>query len=406
MADSCIVYLYKASGLKDGEVAVDFTDQSELDKFTEIFHPGKRNLEGNTWLKLRGVCYNVVTAGITGVFDNQERQGRLDALQEGYYTLNLSALKSAGAKSQRVYSSLRFAYSIKVPAGVQALLPEITTKLPTFVSPDWPTLDIPVTDDFDQLVVHNVGNSNFHELRKDDVVRVVYDHGCTCIGKLAPKHIAKKAQKHYSSQTQKPLLVISHWDMDHVNMLSRYSASKLKDSFCAVVFPNLFFSEFSKRQYNRLVASGIGRYPVTVYSFKHTPRVKLIGSKTSLLNKFVMYCGVTDKDKCTTNYCCIGIIATGNNGRKAVLPGDQFYSEVISYVNSCDFFVVPHHGSFHSLDGTKNIKMIPLVRCKAILSSAGKRYGLPDPQIIKLFTSKGVCCDYTKGKALPIIELI
>lgn len=168
------------------------------------------------------------------------------------------------------------------------------------------------------LKVRDVGQANWNELLEGQRVRIVYDLG-------APLRAGKNEVKNYFEQRRKdyvrdkPVLVISHWDMDHIHCLRYLDSSDISDCFSQIICLNNLKSMTSKRLCRMLKTALLGRVScLNPYSRKSRMHLCKRVSNISL------YKGPKSRN---INYAGLCLFVRGNQ-KSAVFTGDLKLSQV------------------------------------------------------------------------------
>ena len=114
-----------------------------------------------------------------------------------------------------------------------------------------------ISNDNLYLFVKNVGQGNWNELRSENDVKVLYDAGTEI------RADETEVRKIFDSRKNdlilsKPVLVISHWDKDHIHCLKYLSINDIKNCFSKVVCPDFPSSVTSTRLINNFI-DALGR---------------------------------------------------------------------------------------------------------------------------------------------------
>lgn len=240
------------------------------------------------------------------------------------------------------------------------------------------------------IVVNDVGQANWNEIRFDDQVKIVYDIGAPL---KAPKNKIKKLLAYCNNYSQsKPLLIISHWDLDHYHCLICINDNELR-MFCGVIFPNMVKSLTSQRVAWRLIRS-LGRNNVSCvnnpprsrkkpYPFPHMLRI---------VGPFAIF--ICERSR-NINYSGI-IFSTNGHECNVVCSGDSTLSQasdVLLKHISCDnnisghILVVPHHGGYYTNENYRYYRLPNgIVGKEGIISvdENDNNYGHPNDRTIRL----------------------
>lgn len=206
----------------------------------------------------------------------------------------------------------------------------------------------------------------------DNQYSVIYDFGASIYFKEEDyKNIINKISATQPSET-KPVLLISHWDIDHYSILNSMDDKTIDDFFDCIIAPNYYTSLTATRLVERL---GKGS------------KVALIERKEGKTSDlFKVYSGgkidiwIGSKRK-NMNKTGLAVNIYGKSG-SMLCTGDHSYGQVWGYMleavnNKCSGkkvnMCVPHHGGNAGVIKTsKNAKA-----CRAIVSTGKNCYGHP-----------------------------
>ena len=200
-----------------------------------------------------------------------------------------------------------------------------------------------------QFRVNNVSQANWNEVLNDEKVLLVYDIG-------APIH-AKKSEvrqyiNNYSSNyaKDKPVLILSHWDIDHYHCLLEMTEVEIRNKFKRFIFPDKFKSCTSLRAYS-MMEQALGVSNINCIALP--PRTKN-RAYPKMHNKFSnqnlrLYVGEASRN---INYSGVILYAEGTKGN-VIFSGDSLLvqasdvlaqSTSVNKVNKEHHLIVPHHG--------------------------------------------------------------
>jgi len=201
-------------------------------------------------------------------------------------------------------------------------------------------------DDKLKIIVRNVGQGNWNEIYIKDNKKIIYDFGAsirytqTQLDGLIRKYKIDKIL--YDNSV--PLMIISHWDIDHYMMLLSLSDSQIK-SIGMILCMDKAISQTAKNVLSTLQKNLGTRLSIISASERESRRsslkLHLVGSnkgillfkgtQSSSINKSGLVLGLQTKEAC------------------AVLPADHHYSQIEKDVfphlnkNLTYNMVVPHH---------------------------------------------------------------
>lgn len=197
------------------------------------------------------------------------------------------------------------------------------------------------------LIVRNVGQGNWNELKNEDEVKIVFDVG-------APTNATKVevigiiGNKNSIYKKFRPILILSHWDKDHYHSLLAMTDTELKNNFSAFVCRNDFPNKTSKNLIRRIVAAIGLNNTYAIYAIPKSTK----GGKTyfqninPIHNSIVLYNSEYHKNRNLS-----GLILSVKSSRASIiLPGDAHYEQIsrdiLPHLNfhHNHNLVVPHHG--------------------------------------------------------------
>ncbi len=201
------------------------------------------------------------------------------------------------------------------------------------------------TDDL-KLFVKNVGQANWNELRNGEKIEVVYDAGAPLFERKS--FVDRILDDRINNLTlSKPVLILSHWDLDHIHCLKRLSDSDIKDCFSALICVDKVRS-ITSRTILESFFRALGKSNVYCLPIPH----KTNGIKMHLwqdLGCISLYQGEQSR---SINYCGLVMFARGIN-KTANYTGDCKLSqaddvicrESHSAMNASNHILIaPHHG--------------------------------------------------------------
>lgn len=238
------------------------------------------------------------------------------------------------------------------------------------------------------LRVNNVGQGNCNEILDGECVKLVYDIGATMTMKKADV-IALKNKRIGAYKSDRPLLVISHWDLDHFIQLKEMSDQELacfSGLLCSAMQPSCS----SQTIYGRIKKT-IGKANVNSVKICPTRNHNDQMYFYQKANAFSFYYG---KKATSKNYAGFTVFMQGNDCN-VLLTGDCNYVQISNVLNKGMLnpgqvgnlvMVVPHHGGTFS--SKFNILSIPraFTAEEAIISvdAMNNNYGHPSKTTIKM----------------------
>ena len=252
----CLVYLdsyvQKDKGVYD--VFIDFRQEEDYSLFCGITNVEKSDA---TFLELRSLKVS-------------------KRLFEGsYYNLNLDVVK--GYQIQRVEDSYIIGgiydlSSMSTPKSekeeiLQGSVRPDSSELSFVYVPTEPAFNLVPQNDL-KLFVKNVGQANWNELRSGDKVIALYDAGAPLWASKQEVEIIIKS-RYDDLKKSKPVLVISHWDKDHIHCLKALSSNDIQDCFSKMICVDKRMSNTSIDVFKKIKdALGVAN----IYSLRPMPR--------------------------------------------------------------------------------------------------------------------------------------
>ena len=196
------------------------------------------------------------------------------------------------------------------------------------------------------LNVRDVNQANWNEVLEDGIIKLVYDLG-------APLNASKyEVQTIFDTrrntlERDKPILIISHWDMDHIHCLRYANLQTIQDCFSKFVCVDAMKSLTSHNIYNNICnALGIGN----VYCIQPTYRTNGISMHLwKRVGNISIYIG----EKSTNiNYCGLCMFVKGMQssvnftGDIRLIQAKNIYDQELQQNIATDnhILIAPHHG--------------------------------------------------------------
>ncbi|SHN02035.1 Metal-dependent hydrolase, beta-lactamase superfamily II [Halanaerobium congolense] len=191
-----------------------------------------------------------------------------------------------------------------------------------------------------KVIVRNVGQGNWNEIYLNKNQIIFYDFGCSMYAK---KNILEKQIEKSELLRKNPILIISHWDIDHYHALVACNQKELK-GFKNIIFPAARFSQTSKRVFKKIKEST--NYCEITSSIKRVSKNRIGLEKIGDCKPLSLFRGEKSSN---INKSGLTISVRGKN-EAMVLPADHSYRQVFEYMFS-DLpedlrinMVTPHHG--------------------------------------------------------------
>ena len=238
------------------------------------------------------------------------------------------------------------------------------------------------------LFVKDVDQANWNELRYCNSVRVVFDAGARLHAKEPEVRGIFESRKQ-DLMHSKPVLVLSHWDMDHIHCLKVMTDAEIGACFSKIVYPNKLRSVTSKGvldSFRRV----LGRQ--NVYCLPLPGRTNGIDMRLwRREGRISLYQAEASSQ---INYCGLVMFVRGAN-RSANYTGDckltqakNVYDQEMGQGLSTreHVLIAPHHGGDY--DAKYRHYSMPC-DCIEISVGANNDYGHPHPKMLEYLESLG-----------------
>lgn len=235
-----------------------------------------------------------------------------------------------------------------------------------------------LSKDISYIECLNVGQANcslgFGKTDKNDPL-AIFD-----VGAAGTSHVKTKMRK----ATEKGIIVISHYDSDHINGWTNLSNAALQRIW---VLPEPRPNPTSTE--GRLLDAIAKENCIVRWNVDYTQQPFQRSSHVLELGNIAIYqgnCKKIDSDQSTDeNARCLICLITGN--QSMLLPGDCLYKEFpVSF--SVDYMLVPHHSCCY----TKDVTNINRQRLREIIVCAGPNLGYHHPDISHINRLRGRQC--------------
>lgn len=371
---TCIVYLdsYIKTGTGLVDAYIDFRHMRDLDLFNRTINC---NISTSTYIEL----HSLKTA---------------KRLKCGcYYKLNMILLKGLYFKRDVDYGLFAGSFDLKnmqVPKG------DFDEMLQTHDQLDNMELsmsyvpkgqDISVSSDYEmEVFVKDVGQANWNELRCNGQVKILYDAGAELHARKADVQSIFDSRKG-DLEKSKPVLIISHWDMDHIHCLKYLDESDIKKCFSKLICVDKMKSVTSTSIFAQF-KKGLGRDNVYCLPLpQRTDGVTMHHWKN--LGCISIYRGESSRN---INFCGIVMFVKGNT-KTANYTGDCRLSQAndVYMAENEDkgkghVLIDPHHGGDNG-----SVHRHYSTPCGEIIISVASNnsYGHPQKDMLRYLRSLG-----------------
>ena len=354
---SIVVHIEKYLG-QGREVIFDFLDKLSLDRFLTLVP-------------------NATDRDLNRTFSILIDEYRGKRLREGYHyevnadSLNRSGLTPVHSRLLRLDSTSTERPNIFGACQNTYAQEELNDAFPPSRLPDLNSVSAVIHSAL-EVVIKDVKQGNWNEVLLNGKSILVYDAGCDF--RIPSKEIRKIGATRFAEYpNEKPILVISHWDLDHYALLEEFT--NYSDLFSQVfarisppgtrsqnVFKNLVAAMGSR--FHRVECENQTRFrpnPLTCMGYVY-PGIRLFN-------------GAFHRNKNISGFVCTAETETG----VAILTADHHYDQINYHVTNTmnkkkEILVVPHHGGYA---GPKiELPSIGLNK-KAVISVGKNNYGHP-----------------------------
>jgi hypothetical protein len=231
------------------------------------------------------------------------------------------------------------------------------------------------SENYDELIVKKVGQGSWNELLKESQPKLVFDIGTKWVtSKTDVKALVAPREIVY--QNAYPMLILSHWDVDHYHLLLACDDDTLK-SFPVFIFraelPNVTSQDFYLRFSRLNNAAMLGIRPRPAVRKQNNSVLEEISSSSSRLK---LYNGTDSRLRNPS-----GMTITYQTAKIVVVFGaDLHYRQLQNYILVLfnfphdHYLIVPHHGGEA---GTFTYNLLAAVKKDAIISADNVRHPFP-----------------------------
>ena len=239
----------------------------------------------------------------------------------------------------------------------------------------------PLQDANLKLCVRDVDQANWNELLEDDTIRVIYDIGARLNASKAEVAALFDVRK-TEIMRDKPMLVLSHWDMDHIHCLRYLDENDISKCFSKLICVDMMKSVTSTAVYSSFV-SALGA--ANVSCLQVPPRTDGIAMHLSKREgNMVFYVGEKSRNINFSGVCMFvdgpsqSVAFTGDV--KLIQAKSMYDQERNNGLNKArHILIAPHHGGDYS--ASSRVYSQPLT--EVIISVGnGNQYCHPDPHML------------------------
>ena len=239
------------------------------------------------------------------------------------------------------------------------------------------------------LFVKDVDQANWNELRKGNRVKVVYDAGARLHAK-EPEVRGILGSRKVDLMQSKPVLVLSHWDMDHIHCLKLMNENDIRDCFSKLVCPDKLKSVTSTNVLD-CFRRALGRD--NVYCLPLPARTN--GKRMHQWRQEGCISLYQAESSSQINYCGLVMFVRGANRSanytgdcKLIQAKDAYDQEIAQGLETNEHVMIaPHHGGDY--DANSRHYSLPCNRIE-ISVGANNDYGHPHPKMLEYLESMGM----------------
>lgn len=225
------------------------------------------------------------------------------------------------------------------------------------------------TIQFDKVIIRKVGQGNWNELVSSNRFALVFDIG-TIYTTKASAMAALIGNRDAEYQKSKPMIVLSHWDVDHYHFLLYLSDSAIR-SITTFIYRGIIPGRTARRvldRFRRLNPNALVSVPALD---PHPKRSSTVLSKSNLSSSILIFNSYYNKSR---NKCALGLVLRKSRVN-VVFSGDYDYRQISDYIlphlnyKSEHYLIVPHHGG---RAGKVVYKYSKLLKLMTAIVSVGK----------------------------------
>lgn len=245
-----------------------------------------------------------------------------------------------------------------------------------------------------QLYVADVGQANWNELRHNGNTIVQYDMGAELHATKQQVDAIYKAHAPNVDPSKKAILVISHWDMDHIHCLCSMSAKDIQDTFSKVWCPDTVKSNTAANILAKLQHALTNANVKCVTPHHHTPRTDYHMHPLQQLNNNIrLYIGENRRNRNHSGIVMFveGISTSANyTGDCLLSQADEVLQDVLQNGTQASqhILIAPHHGGANPKANMHYTILPPITNTQVCISVGnGNPYGHPDAKMLTYFQS-------------------
>lgn len=243
------------------------------------------------------------------------------------------------------------------------------------------------------VIVKKVGQGSWNEIHVNDHLQLVFDFGCSVYFSRRQCNTLLTD----SSFDDHPCLIISHWDMDHYNLLKILEEEKLAN-FRAACIPPEYISLTSQKMVKKLIRCHVPLYLISPAAA--TPGARYEMDLKASTSNFALFCGKKSRSRNNSGLA----LSVRNKAQFVFFCADHAYPQLqsmirnrlneemlqrifLSGLSGRYHIVVPHHGG-RAGRMPHDLFSIPAYPAgKALVSTGYNPYHHPLPAVQNAFTA-------------------
>lgn len=263
----------------------------------------------------------------------------------------------------------------------------------------------PLKNAYLKLLVRDVGQANWNELIEGNKIKVIYDIGAKL--NASKSEVASVfGARETEIMRDKPMLVLSHWDMDHIHCLRYLDKYDITKFFSKLICVDMMKSVTSTCIYRSFV-SALGAANVSCLQVP-TRTNGIAMHLWKRIGNIVFYVGEKSRN---INFCGISMFVYGSS-QSVAFTGDvrldqakNMYDQEqrLGFNKKKHILIAPHHGGDYS--ASSRVYSQPLTEV-VISVGNGNIYGHPDSIMLSYLqglSNNNVGCTSVSG---DIIEML
>lgn len=381
----CIVYLDSLIRNSDGTLSayIDFRREEDIAIFMAYSPDNKAFDESRTFIRLESFrttkrlihdCYYKLNLALLNQYQAAVEEDNGGIVGRTYFLAQMPVPTDEASELLQSHEPLDPAEMLCNEGNLNITLPQI------------PNEDL-------SLVVRDVDQANWNEFLSGGKILASYDLGARKEASAADvKALFESRREKY--EQDKPVLVLSHWDIDHYHCLVRMDEGQISNCFSKCICVNKITSVNGKRTYDKLQRA-LGNANVRcLIPPAHTDGIQMHHWQN--FGNLSIYQGEASRNR---NFCGLSLFVKGAV-KSANLTGDlklkqaknAYDSELAGGLGTDEHILVaPHHGGDYGL----RFREYSASTTEVVISvGAGNRYGHPESNMLAYLN--GLCGENVK----------